>query len=82
MYSSIKDNIWDADLADMHLVYKHNQQIRFLLCVIDIFSESTCVVPLKYNKSITITITFQQTGRVMNQTKQKQIKVINFIIDQ
>ena len=39
VYSSFKDNIWGADLADMQLVSKFNKGVRFLLCVIDIFSK-------------------------------------------
>ena len=34
--SSFRENIWGADLADMQLINKFNQGIRFLLCVIDI----------------------------------------------
>ena len=37
VYSSFKDNIWGADLADMQLMSKFNKGFRFLLCVIDIF---------------------------------------------
>ena len=36
VYSSFKENIWDADLADMQLISKYKKAIRFLLCVIDI----------------------------------------------
>ena len=38
VYSTFKDNIWSVDLADMQLLTKYNKGIRFLLCVIDIFS--------------------------------------------
>ena len=38
VYSSFKDNAWAADLADMQLISKFNKGIRFLLCVIDIYS--------------------------------------------
>ena len=44
---AFKDNIWGADLADMQLLSKYNKGIRFLLCVIDIFSKYAWVVPLK-----------------------------------
>ena len=33
-----ENNIWGVDLADMQLLSKYNKGIRFLLCVIDIFS--------------------------------------------
>ena len=35
LYSSFKDNIWGADLADMQLISKYNKGIRYLLCTID-----------------------------------------------
>ena len=38
VYSSFKDNIWGADLADMQLLSKFNKGIKYLLCVIDFFS--------------------------------------------
>ena len=47
VYSTFKDNIWGVDLADMQLLSKYNKGIRFLLCVIDIFSKYALVVPLK-----------------------------------
>ena len=32
IYSTFKDNIWGADLADMQLISKFNKGFRFLLC--------------------------------------------------
>ena len=49
MYSSLKDNIWGVDLADMQLISKYNKGIRYLLCAIDLFSKYAWVVPLKDN---------------------------------
>ena len=54
VYSSFKDNIWGVDLADMQLLSKYNKAIKFLLCVIDIFSKYAWVVPLKDKKVISI----------------------------
>ena len=39
VYSTFKDNIWGGDLEDMQLISKFNKGLRFLLCVIDIFSK-------------------------------------------
>ena len=39
VYSSFKDNIWGADLADIQLLSKFNKGIKYLLCVIDLFSK-------------------------------------------
>ena len=58
VYSTFKDNIWGVDLADMQLLSKYNKGIRFLLCVIDIFSKYAWVVPLKDKKSISIVKAF------------------------
>ena len=38
-YSSFIDNIWGADLVDTQLISEFNKEIRFLLCVVDIFSK-------------------------------------------
>ena len=58
VYSAFKDNIWGADLADMQLISRYNKGIRFLLCVIDIFSKYAWVVPLKDKKGVSIVAAF------------------------
>ena len=40
IYSSFKDNIWGADLADMQSICIYNKEIRFFLSVIDVFSNT------------------------------------------
>ena len=50
VHSRFLDNIWGADLADNQSVSKFNKRIRFLLCVIDIFSKHAWVIPLKDKK--------------------------------
>ena len=52
VYSAFKDNIWAADLTDMQLLSRYNKRIRFLLCVIDIFSKYAWVVSLKDKKKV------------------------------
>ena len=44
----------------MQLISKFNKGIQFLLCVTDIFSKYASVIPLKDEKSIAITNTFQK----------------------
>ena len=39
VHSPFINNIWGADLTDLQLISKFNQGIRYLLCVIDIFSK-------------------------------------------
>ena len=38
VHSPLIDNIWGADLGDMQLISKFRKGFRFLLCVIDIYS--------------------------------------------
>ena len=54
MYLSFKDNICGVDLVDIQLKSKFNKGIRFLLCVIDIFSKYKWVIALKDKKGVTI----------------------------
>ena len=72
MYSTFKDNIWGADLADMQLLSKYNNGIRFLLCVIGIFSKYAWVVPLKDKKGISIAKAFQI---ILKQSNRKANKI-------
>ena len=60
VYSSFKDNIWVADLADMQLISKYNKGIRYLLCAIDLFSKYVFVVALKDKKGTTIANAFSK----------------------
>ena len=72
VYSSFKDNIWGADLADMQLLSKFNKGIKYLLCVTDLFSKYAFVVPLKDKKGISIVNAFQS---VLNKSKRKPNKI-------
>ena len=82
VHAAFKDNIWDADLADMQLLSKYNKGISFLLCVIDIFSKYAWVVPLKDKKGISIVKAFQS---ILKQSNRKPNKIwvdkgLNFIM--
>ena len=72
VYSSFKDNIWGADLADMQLLSKFNKGIKYLLCVIDLFSKYAFVVPLKDKKGISIVNAFQS---ILNKSERKPNKI-------
>ena len=72
VYSSFKDNIWGADLADMQLLSKFKEGIKYLLCVIDLFSKYAFVVPLKDKKGISIVNAFQS---ILNKSKRKLNKI-------
>ena len=72
LYSSFKDNIWNADLVDMQLISIFNKETRLLLCVIDIFSKYPWVVPLKDKKHKTIVNAFHN---ILNDSKRKPNKI-------
>ena len=74
-HAASKDNIWGADLADMQLLNKYNKGIRFLLCVIDIFSKYAWVIPLKDKKGISIVKAFQSILKQSNSKKPNKIWV-------
>ena len=72
VYPSFKDSILVAELADMQLLSKYNKRIYFLLCAFDIYGKYAGIVPLKYEKGITITNAFQ---KVINESGCKPNKI-------
>ena len=72
VHAAFKDNIWGADLADMQLLSRYNKGIRFLLCVIDIFSKYAWVAPLKDKNGIGIVKAFQS---ILKQSNRKPNKI-------
>ena len=56
IHSLFRDNIWDIDLADMQSLSKYNKGIKYLLCVIDLFSKYVWVVPIKDKKGTSIIV--------------------------
>ena len=72
LHSIFKDNIRGADLADMQVISKYNKGVRFLLCVIDIFSRYAWVVSLKNKKGASIVDAFQS---IIKQSNRKLNKI-------
>ena len=58
--SSYRDNIWGVDLADMQSLSKHDKGIKYLLCVIDLFSKYAWVIPMKDKKGTSIVNAFKK----------------------
>ena len=61
-----------SDLANIQLIIKFNKEIRFLLCVIDIFSKYVWIVPLKNEKGVTIVNAFKT---VLDNSRRKPNKI-------
>ena len=59
----------------MQLLNKYNKRIRFLLCVIYIFSKYAWVVPLKDKKGVSIVMAFQSTLKQSNSSRRKPSKI-------
>ena len=55
----------------MQLISKHNKGIRYLSCVIDLFSKYAWVVPLKDKKGLSIVNAFQ---KILDSSKRKPTK--------
>ena len=69
VYSQFKDNIWGVDLANMQSLSRKNKGIKYLLCVIDVYSKYAFVIPLKDKKGISIVNAFnkiKQSNRIPN----------------
>ena len=56
----------------MQLISRFNNGIRFLLCVIDIYSNYAWIIPLKDKKAIAITNSFQ---KFLKESKPKPNKI-------
>ena len=72
VYSSFRDNICAADLADMQLISKYYKGSRYLLCAIDGFSKYEWAVPIKYKKGVIIDNAFQG---ILDSSKRKPNKI-------
>ena len=72
VYSSFKDNIWGDDLADMQLISKYNKGIRYLSCVIDLFSRYAWIIPLKNRKTESIVEGFK---KILDDSNKKPNKI-------
>ena len=71
VYSQFKDNIWGVDLADMQSLSRKNKGIKYLLCVIDLYSKYAFVIPLK-DKGISIVNAF---NKIIKQSNRKPNKI-------
>ena len=71
VYSQFKDNIWGVDLADMQSLSRKNKGIKYLLCVIDLYSRYAFVIPLKNKKGISIVNAF---NKLIKQSSRKPNK--------
>ena len=72
VYVSSPNSTWGCDLANVQLLSKYNQGIRYLLCVIDIFSKYAWVMSLIDKKRASIVNPFQS---ILDNSKRKPNKI-------
>ena len=72
VYSQFKDNIWGVDLANMQSLSRKNKGIKYLLCIIDLYSKYAFVIPLKDKKGIIIVNAF---NKIIKQSNRKPNKI-------
>ena len=72
VYARFKDNIWVADLAEMELLSSKNENVKYLLCVIGVFTKYAWVKPLKDKKGKTVLNYFIE---IVNESNRKLNKL-------
>ena len=72
VYARFKDNIWAADLAEMESLSSKNKNVKYLLCVIDVFTKYAWVKPLKDKKGKTVLNAFIE---IVNESNRKPNKL-------
>ena len=72
VYSQYKDNICGVDLAEMQSLSRKIKGIKYLLCVIDLYSKYAFVIPLKDEKGISIVNAY---NKIIKQSSRKPNKI-------
>ena len=63
VFALAPDDLWSADLVDMKNVETHNENIHFLLNIIDVYSRYGYSIPLKDKSSKTVLAAFKTIDR-------------------
>ena len=58
--SSFRDELWGVDLTDMQSLSKYNNESKYLLCAIDLFTKYAWVVPIKDKKGTSLVNAFKK----------------------
>ena len=71
-YARFKDNIWAADLAKMGSLSSKNKNVKYLLCVVYVFTKYAWVKPLKDVKGKRVLNAFI---KIVNESNRKPNKL-------
>ena len=70
------DDLWQIDLADMQNIARFNENFRYLVTCIDVFSKYACVLPIKNKQSKSVLDAFKNiirnSGRKPNNFQSDQ----------
>ena len=72
VYATYKDRIWTADLAEMKSLSSKNKNVKYLLCVINVFTKYAWIEPLKDKKGKKVLNTFIE---IVNESNSKPNKL-------
>ena len=64
------DQIWAADLVEIQTFSKWNKGVKYLLMVIDVFSKYDWISPLKYKKTESVSLAFDE---IFKKAKRKPV---------
>lgn len=53
------DSMWDVDLMDMNSLHKHNDQVKYVLVAIDVFSRFVWCEPVQSKRGEDVAVAFQ-----------------------
>ena len=68
------DKQWQADLADMQRISKHNDGVKYLLTVIDVFSKYAWAVPVKQKSAAAVTEAFKRLFRRETERRPERLQ--------
>ena len=72
VYVRFKENIWEADLAEMGSLSSENKNVKYLLCAKDVFTKDAWVKPLKDEKG---KIVLNALIKIVNKSNHKPNKL-------
>ena len=82
-YARFKDNIWATDLDEMETFSSKNKNVKYLLCVRDVFTKYAWVRLLKdkRGKQFLMLLTKWDINLIVNQINYGLIKEVKFTIN-
>ena len=66
VYPKFKGNIWVSDLAEIESLPSRNKNVKYFLCVVDVFTKYAWVKPLKDKTGKTVVNAFIETVNEFN----------------